>query len=107
MEHKKELYRIRKEQGLCTRCGKKALKGHTMCLECNITNNKRAKINRDKNKTFAFNKCRYCEKECVEGKKVCKEHLEKLMKQAEYARTFVDIKGHIWNRMKVSNEKSN
>ena len=107
VEHKKKLYHERKEQGLCVRCGKKALKGKTMCLNCNIANNKRAQTNRDKYKIYNPNKCRYCEKDCVEGKKVCQEHLEKLREQATYARTFVNIKEHIWNRTGENNGKSN
>ena len=98
-ELKKNLYRMRKEQGLCVRCGKKALKNHVLCLECNIKNNRREKENRDKSKSHIENKCRWCNNQRVEGKTLCSNCLEKARKQAEYARSFVNTDNHIWKKM--------
>lgn len=95
---KKELIKSRKGQGLCPRCGKKALPGKVLCLECNMKNNHRVQEYRDRHKVYIENKCRYCNNQCVEGKKVCAECLEKLQKQAEYARTFVNTKDHVWQK---------
>lgn len=100
-EQKKSLYRSRKEQGLCVRCGKKALKNHVLCLECNVRNNRRAKENRSKNKEYIENKCKRCNNQCVPGKKLCPECLEKARKSIEYARQFVDMDGHIWKKLKL------
>ncbi len=45
----KETYRLRKEQGICTRCGKhKAMPMHCMCERCNL---KHAEYKRLKGKT--------------------------------------------------------
>lgn len=94
----------REEQGLCRRCGKRPpMAGKKQCIECKVARHKRylqkeLKQNMTKREEKEYlNKCRICGAvEVVEGKKVCKECYERCSKQAEFARSKVDYKNHIW-----------
>jgi hypothetical protein len=88
----KELYYFRKKLGLCTRCGKKAYKNFSLCLDCrdqhNYLNKKyREKLDNtyyknryEKNKKYSKenNLCIKCLKNKTENFKICEECRKKI-----------------------------
>ena len=82
----KKMYDKRKEQGICTRCGKrKADEGHTTCSICRIktTNKKREKCGKpDRRERYLKGLCYFCDNPVEEGYKVCEYHHKK---NIEYA----------------------
>ena len=81
-EHKKLIYRQRKENGLCTVCGRKAVKGKTKCVFCL---EKYAEISQEHRLRTGINwprgdngLCYRCnKKEALPGMKLCAECYEK------------------------------
>ncbi len=82
----KNTYNIRKEQGICTRCGKrKADVGYKTCsiYRAKIREYKRVKYGKpDRSDRFEQGLCYFCDSPIKEGYKVCEKHhqmnLEKL-----------------------------
>ena len=83
----KDLYNKRKAAGLCTKCGRKAQPGKTMCTECLIRLRKR---DREKMGTYARDYedlCTRCRKKPrMEGKKVCEDCYPILVEMAAHMR---------------------
>lgn len=116
VQKKKELYRKRKESGLCPRCGKEATHGR-YCLKHHIKNierNERRRKNRAIGEAFrermAAGMCMYCENPQVDGYKFCEKHLPKKQEHAKamgmmkgYAREEVDRQ---WKIAKLKHSKS-
>lgn len=84
-EYRRELHAKRKENGLCTRCGKKATI-YTKCLECYVKNRKyRESKNADiaRSERASYEMCYFCGNEVVPGKKVCSVCSERLLENAQ------------------------
>lgn len=72
-------YKERKEQGICTRCGKnKASNGKFTCIPCREKNNKQKRLTYVKILVDRPNRCRYCNNDSAPGYKVCEEHRQKM-----------------------------
>ena len=70
----KSRYEKRKAAGLCTRCGKPAKQGATMCTECLLHRRLMDRARRDTYSRDYENLCTRCRKKHREpGKKVCKD----------------------------------
>lgn len=80
-EYKRNLYKVRKEAGICTRCGKKkASKGLTTCIDCRTKTNRNANdrrklLNAQKRKYLGI--CLRCNNPVVDGYCYCEEHLKR------------------------------
>lgn len=79
----RERYKIvrdyRKENGLCTKCGKtKASPGKVTCARCREKNNEQKRLAYVKILVDRPNRCRYCNNDSAPGYKVCEEHRQKL-----------------------------
>lgn len=86
-ERQKETRRKRREAGVCMRCGKKpADNGSVLCQECRRSirvygTHYREKHGGKKRKEWiSKGLCYHCGKERVQGKKVCKECLEAIVR---------------------------
>ena len=93
--HKKyqaELRKKRRSLGLCIYCGQPAEVGQSRCGACRIKSNRKYRENYRRNHPiprdfFRESGCYFCGEKCVEGKKVCKKHLEICRKNAASARS--------------------
>lgn len=84
---RRELSKLRKEHGLCPKCGKPSLKGHIRCLDCCLKGVRESKERREKEKFSEPIGCCYrCSNPCIPGKKLCKEHYEQVCNALESAR---------------------
>lgn len=77
----KKLYWYRRENGLCTKCGHKAVKDKSLCLSC-ITKKRRKKDPRwnndlDRNERPSYGLCYVCAKPLNKYEKLCDECYEK------------------------------
>ena len=81
-KYKRETYKKRKEEGLCTVCGKKkSLYTQTCCYECTIKR-RRAKIRSYNNlKPDRTGLCKWCDNKALPEKIYCAYHYEVLCKQ--------------------------
>lgn len=83
----------RKENGLCTRCGHKAIPGRSMCPSCTLKNRQQAEAHSQKigrisfdergNGTYCF---RCCKPVARLGKKLCNGCYEEMVQQAAHMR---------------------
>ena len=82
----KKIYDQRKENGLCTRCGKrKADYGYFTCGVCRSKDRKRrrAKYGKpDRQERFNQGLCYFCDNPVKEGYKVCEYHYQKNVENA-------------------------
>lgn len=77
MKLSKTLYYQRKEQGLCVRCGEKAIQGKVMCETCRDNEAKKRKSDREFCKSMGI--CPRCQKNLLWGdEKNCPECLAKM-----------------------------
>ena len=96
---RKNLYHSHKANGLCTRCGSKATHG-LLCEKHWLA--RKIEFKRYRAKTFVFKVksdelCGTCRKAPkFNDHKVCKTCYNRLIKAAEYARSFIDRENHIW-----------
>lgn len=97
-EYCKALRRKRREQGLCTRCGKKAPEGRITCYECSNKHTayykelrRRKGIISAEERGNGFYCVRCCKPVEIEGNKFCSECYAKAVKQAEHMREFAKI----------------
>lgn len=99
--HVKNRYYRLKEQGLCTKCGKRDSKGKTLCVFCMAKTKKRVQERyREKyGLKSETGKCLRCNKMPLEGQKYCNEHLDKQRAICKYARGFVDFKNHPFRKI--------
>lgn len=79
-------YQERKENGICTRCGKrKAKAGYSTCEMCQFKNReyKRIKYGRkpDRTERIEYGICYFCENPIKDGYKVCEKHYEMNVKK--------------------------
>ena len=80
-DYRRELYAKRKENGLCTRCGKKATI-YTKCLECYTKNRKYRKTRKDnivRAERVSYGMCYFCGNDILPGKRVCSECYKRLL----------------------------
>ena len=74
----KSTYAIRREKGLCVRCGKASrYNGNLTCIDCTLKNRREAeeKRQRKRKKTdFRDGLCACCNNPVVPGHKLCEEH---------------------------------
>ena len=86
-ERRRELYKEKKEKGICVRCRNQATKG-IYCLECSVKVKRRQKnrANEEKNKRHdrglvneyrrMNHLCLWCGEKAMEGRLCCKKHSE-------------------------------
>lgn len=87
-ESKKKRKQLRREQGLCIECGKrKPREGIATCSICRARINKRKRENYQgatlRKEWVANGKCFHCGAECEKGYKVCKEHHQMYIDNAQ------------------------
>lgn len=71
-EYRKRIYEERKSKGLCTRCGKKAIEGQTLCLSCKLRNKKaRQKSGIERSMRPSFGLCYRCGNPLNNYEKLC------------------------------------
>lgn len=84
----------RKEKGLCVECGKKAYGNYT-CLECMVKRRKRRakrlshesvdeRVSRNERPVYGM--CYMCGEPVIPGKRLCREHYEKVCENMKKAR---------------------
>ena len=76
-DRRREKYREYKAKGLCTRCGRPAAKGSTLCLDHSIRRRRTAAQLREKHRVktdFSDGLCCKCNEPAVPGKKLCARH---------------------------------
>lgn len=106
-ERRKEVNRARRQyrrdNGLCTRCGQKALQGRAMCVSCTLKNRQSGKEHSRKIGRITFEErgngvyCQMCcEKVENEGSKYCNSCYEKAVEKAAHMRTFVKKLNPVW-----------
>lgn len=97
-ERSRAVYNQRKEQHLCTKCGKKLTTEHTLCERCLAKERARSKRNyakhgklsrkpaklkleetRERTLAQGLIPCKYCGEPVVEGKKLCEKHYKKCL----------------------------
>lgn len=89
-EYRNKRYKQLRELGLCVDCGKKSY-GNSRCMECRIKHNRKSREKyREEHpvarEIFRENGCYFCGKQCVDGKKVCANHLTVCIENADNAR---------------------
>ena len=90
-----------KAQGLCPRCGRKAAKGKTYCIECLLKarHYSRERYDAKRVKTIsADGLCCRCNEPTVPGQKLCKKHYDIARRGAEAARKGLTNAKHVWRR---------
>ena len=102
----KELYKKRKAQGICVRCGKrKADAGKSHCRYCLAKKSARA---RERYKSARVNspirgveRCFFCSKPPIKGYKLCDEHLQRAKEQLTKASAIFKASGkeHPWSNL--------
>lgn len=91
-KQQKILYQIRKEQGICTKCGKrKAVPGKAkcgVCLEKDAERQRRKSFNRPniREERIKNHLCLWCGKAAVENNKYCEECLQKCVENGKKAK---------------------
>ena len=106
----------RKALGICTRCGsRKAMPGHTLCLECNIKMNRYARERKRKNGAIPKEArmeglCIRCGAPVVPGKKLCRRCYEASCENIAKGRAIFQMQGriHPWRdeRARVKAERA-
>lgn len=89
-ESKKKLYDMRKEQGLCPYCGKKATGGFVTCDRCRLKSRKASNMSNEKKygtrPRGEYGVCWTCnKKEVMQGKRLCKDCYEKALRSIDIA----------------------
>ena len=80
-------YTRRKEQGLCTRCGKELTdKRFFTCDKCRAYLREKDRAPIEKRERYKYNLCLFCDNELVEGHKVCQKHLDVMQTNVSKAR---------------------
>lgn len=117
-ENKRIQYNERKEEGLCTVCGKKKATNGQLCTECYRKRLLRRRVNEYSGRAYgeAFRErmdaglCMYCGKPQVEGYKFCAEHLEAKRKIVKKAMTnneaFRRENNLFWEKKDLKNSKN-
>ena len=81
----KKLYWYRRENGLCTKCGKKAVANKSLCISCltkkRLTKDPRWNNDIDRSERPAFGLCYVCGKPLKSHEKLCDECYEKASKK--------------------------
>lgn len=97
-DYRKALRKKRREQGLCTLCGKKAPAGRVTCYACSNKRNAYSMSLRRKKGIISFDErgngiycIRCCKPVEIQGNKLCSACYEKSVKQAEHMREFTKI----------------
>lgn len=97
-EYRKELRKKRREQGLCTSCGKPVIDGHLTCRICRNKHNNAAKEYRREKGVISFEERgngTYCLRCCkpveTQGNTFCTSCYEKSVQQAAHMRQFAKI----------------
>ena len=104
-EWAKFTYWKRKDEGICTRCGKrKATKGYITCAMCrakdNETRRKREGAS-DRSDRAKKGLCYFCENPVKKGYKVCENHYQMNVKNAEKGRESRAAQEYIRNMKKI------
>lgn len=105
-ENKRIVYKNRRNSGLCTCCGKKALEGRTKCLSCLA----KEKVNRRKRHgTYYYEtkreewlrewRCVFCGEEVMPGRNICQKHYDIIIQKNlpyldKYRRNQKERNGH-------------
>lgn len=93
-QQKKDSYNrlraYRKENGLCVKCGKrKSLEGKSLCLDCNIANNRQCRERKIRNGMLKqhelLGECRRCNEKAMPGKHYCEKHYKQVLASLEIA----------------------
>lgn len=94
-EGHRRLYYLRKDQGLCVRCGKPAWGGKARCYECHLKLN-RIQQNRRAKEWKDPGQCRRqgCRAPSLSGYRYCAEHIEAKRQQAAVARKHSGTENH-------------
>ncbi len=80
----KQRYAERKAKGLCTQCGRKAIDGQTLCLECRIKQRKRRKKESpERSMRPELGLCYICGKPLNKWDKLCDDCHEKASERAK------------------------
>lgn len=115
-QHKKRV-ETRKENGLCTRCGKKALEGHILCIDCNLKNNKSSREYRaNQHEPKMPDECLRCSNKKLPGRQLCEKHYNLAVKSLEKGRNSIaGVEAHkkygrekidmFWSEMKYYGSK--
>lgn len=102
-EKNRELYRQRKEQGLCTACGKINNTKRNTCPRCAAKDRafqeKYRKIRNLGKPIWGIERCHFCLKPPEKGYKCCAEHLAKLKEIAAKGRESRKLKNHYWSKL--------
>lgn len=104
--HKRIIYHNRKESGLCTCCGQKAVEGRTKCLSCLA----KEKVNRRKRYGSYYYetkreewvrewRCVFCGEDTIPGRNICQRHYDLLIQKNlpyldKYRRNQKERNGH-------------
>lgn len=96
----KNTYIIRKEQGICTRCGlRKADNGRTKCRICLDKDSEKHRLARDvipRNDCVSKGMCYLCKSKIDTDKKICSSCLEKSSHKDK--QIIYDRRNHIWSK---------
>ena len=109
-EWAKSAYQKRKEQGICTRCGKRpATKGMSTCAMCREKSNETRRIRRgcsDRSDRINQGICYFCDLPVKNGYKVCENHYQMILKIGEKGREVQKLSGDWkWNRKIIFNTR--
>ena len=74
----RKLYADRKEQGLCTRCGKRKATNGTVCLDC-YAKRRRKKYGIERSERPTYGECYICGRDVLKGKRVCESCYHRLL----------------------------
>ena len=81
---------VRKENGLCIKCGKKAMSGKLYCIDCLLKRRKESRQYRENHNLVKnhelLGECRWCSNKPLPNKCYCEKHYKEICKILEEAR---------------------
>lgn len=98
-KYQRELYRRKKENGICVLCSRPAFPDHTMCYEHMIRARRLGKEQYAKERKPTFKEqglCSWCGNPVVDGYKLCAGCLEKVRERSRKGLAKVDKDKHPW-----------
>ena len=83
----RDRYKFRRENGLCTDCGKPVYRNHARCYEHFLREKRKDRERQEKKKKHwrELGLCFHCGKETVPGKSLCPTHLKEAQQRMEKA----------------------
>lgn len=83
-EYSKRVIKERKENGICTRCGKrKATIGYVTCAKCRQKYRRPGDYSLGKREIRVTNgKCYFCDNDALDGMKVCEKHRQRMVEMS-------------------------